>query len=125
MPTAKTKKPKAAAPKTAKKKAGKANKKKSVTTAKSAKKTKSVTGTKRKTGTRKLKAQQAREQEWAKRNDTNDQDSLPYNMKNDYSLNQSINHPTFGVGFVTAVYPGKIQVTFRDSLKNLVHQLKG
>jgi len=45
----------------------------------------------------------------------------PYSVKETYALNQVFTHPTFGVGFVTAVRGDKVDITFRSETKTLVH----
>jgi hypothetical protein len=45
-----------------------------------------------------------------------------YSPKGSFALDQVIEHPTFGMGFVSAVRdPGKIEVTFRSDVKLLIH----
>jgi hypothetical protein len=45
-----------------------------------------------------------------------------YSPRTTYALDQVIDHPTFGLGFVSAVRDtGKIEVTFRTEVKTLVH----
>jgi hypothetical protein len=45
-----------------------------------------------------------------------------YSPKTSYRVDQVIEHPTFGLGFVSAVRDaGKIEVTFRSDVKVLVH----
>jgi hypothetical protein len=49
-----------------------------------------------------------------------------YSQKTTFALDQVIEHPTFGMGFVSAVLdPGKIEVTFRGDVKVLVHGRAG
>lgn len=48
-------------------------------------------------------------------------DAQAYNMKNAFTLQQKLNHPKFGVGFVRAVMPEKIEVLFQDEIRLLVH----
>ena len=46
----------------------------------------------------------------------------PYSPKRTYTVNDVVDHPTFGRGFVSAVRDGgKIEVTFRSDVKLLVH----
>lgn len=44
-----------------------------------------------------------------------------YSARDTYSLDQVIHHPTFGLGFVTAVRGDKVDVTFKSETKTLVH----
>jgi hypothetical protein len=45
-----------------------------------------------------------------------------YSPRDSYSAGQVIEHPTFGPGWVSAVRDGgKIEVTFRSTVKTLVH----
>ncbi len=48
--------------------------------------------------------------------------SQRYSPRATYAVDQVIDHPTFGLGFVSAVRDaGKIEVTFRTEVKTLVH----
>jgi len=50
------------------------------------------------------------------------QDARPYSPKQSFDLDQVVDHPTFGRGFVSAVRDaGKIEVTFRSEMRVLVH----
>ncbi|GHG96105.1 hypothetical protein [Comamonas sp. JC664] len=44
-----------------------------------------------------------------------------YSPKDTYRVDQVIQHPTFGTGFVTAVRGDKVDITFRGDTKTLVH----
>jgi hypothetical protein len=46
---------------------------------------------------------------------------VPYEMRKKYALANAINHPKFGVGFVTAATPEKIDVAFQEGGRSLVH----
>jgi len=49
-------------------------------------------------------------------------ESTPYDWRRTYRKGQTLAHPTFGVGEVTAVIePKKIDVLFTDRLRRLVH----
>jgi hypothetical protein len=49
-------------------------------------------------------------------------DACPYSVKRSYAVDDVLDHPTFGRGFVSAVRDGgKIEVTFRADVKVLVH----
>jgi hypothetical protein len=49
-------------------------------------------------------------------------DAKPYSAKRSYAVDDVVDHPTFGRGFVSAVRDGgKIEVTFRSDVKLLVH----
>lgn len=45
----------------------------------------------------------------------------PYSAKETYAADQVIQHPTFGVGFVSAVRGDKVDITFKSDTKTLVH----
>jgi hypothetical protein len=46
----------------------------------------------------------------------------PYSPKRTYAVDDVVDHPTFGRGFVSALRDGgKIEVTFRSDVKLLVH----
>ncbi|WPB82434.1 hypothetical protein KYC5002_25385 [Archangium violaceum] len=44
-----------------------------------------------------------------------------YSPKDTYKMDQVIQHPTFGLGFVTAVRGDKVDITFKSETKTLVH----
>jgi hypothetical protein len=46
---------------------------------------------------------------------------LPYNMKTKYQLANAIQHPKFGIGFVTYATHDKIDVAFAEGGRALVH----
>jgi hypothetical protein len=46
---------------------------------------------------------------------------MPYNMKAKFPIAAAIEHPKFGVGFVTAVTNEKIDVAFEECGRSLVH----
>ncbi len=48
-------------------------------------------------------------------------DANNYNMKIKFAINTTIQHPKFGLGYVKAVQPDKIEVVFADEVRNLVH----
>lgn len=48
-------------------------------------------------------------------------DGLNYTMKTQFTVNQKLEHPKFGIGFVKAVLPEKIEVVFSDEIRSLVH----
>ncbi len=52
--------------------------------------------------------------------------AVKYSPRTSFAVDQVIEHPTFGLGFVSAVLDGaKIQVTFRSDVKVLVHGRAG
>jgi len=46
---------------------------------------------------------------------------VPYNMKARFALANAINHPEFGIGFVTNATNEKIDVAFEEGGRSLVH----
>ncbi len=46
---------------------------------------------------------------------------VPYNMKAKFGLANAIEHPKFGIGFVTNATPEKVDVAFLDGGRALVH----
>ncbi len=46
---------------------------------------------------------------------------VPYNMKMKYTLANAIEHPKFGIGFVTNATNEKIEVVFQEGGRALVH----
>lgn len=51
----------------------------------------------------------------------NTEASRPYSVGETFKVDQVIDHPTFGRGIVGAARPDKIEVTFRNFVKTLVH----
>ncbi len=47
--------------------------------------------------------------------------AVPYSMKSKFELANSINHPKFGIGFVTNATGEKVDVAFADGSRALVH----
>jgi hypothetical protein len=47
--------------------------------------------------------------------------SVPYSVRETFKLEQVINHPTFGQGFVSAVRGDKVDITFRSEVRTLIH----
>ena len=52
------------------------------------------------------------------------QQAQPYRMNSEFPVNCMIEHPKFGVGFVFASTPSKIDVAFQDSNRALVQNRK-
>jgi len=48
----------------------------------------------------------------------------PYRMANQYPVDAKIEHPKFGIGFVVATFPDKIEVAFEDVSRHLVQGRK-
>lgn len=48
-----------------------------------------------------------------------------YSPKDTYRMDQVIQHPTFGLGLVTAVRGDKVDITFKSETKTLVHGRSG
>ena len=48
-----------------------------------------------------------------------------YNLRDTYKVDQVIDHPTFGLGLVTAVRGDKVDITFKSEAKTLVHARGG
>jgi DNA-directed RNA polymerase subunit RPC12/RpoP len=58
----------------------------------------------------------------APRERTSTKAGAPYNQTTTYRRGQTLMHPTFGVGEVTAVIePHKIDVLFADRMRRLIH----
>lgn len=47
--------------------------------------------------------------------------STPFNIKTKFELDQKIEHPKFGIGFVKIAQNDRIDVIFEDELKTLMH----
>lgn len=45
----------------------------------------------------------------------------PYNIRSQFGENSALDHPKFGVGYVTSSMSDKIEVCFEDSARLLVH----
>lgn len=50
-----------------------------------------------------------------------DADAVNYTMKGKFEVNQKLQHPKFGVGFIRTVFIDKIEVVFADEVKSLIH----
>ena len=48
-------------------------------------------------------------------------DKKSYSMKAAFTLHNTINHPKFGLGVVTAVQAQSMEVVFQDGIRSLVH----
>lgn len=49
----------------------------------------------------------------------------PYNVKTTFAVDDVVDHPSFGLGFVTAVRADKVDITFKSFTKTLVHGKSG
>src|SRR5262249_991910 len=67
-------------------------------------------------------AMNARYQELLEKHGT--EKAQPYRMNNVYQMDATIEHPKFGVGYVVASLPDKIEVVFQDSSRHLVQGRK-
>lgn len=47
--------------------------------------------------------------------------TLPYSIRRTFALDDVVNHPTFGLGFVSGVRGDKVDITFRSDVKTLIH----
>ena len=50
-----------------------------------------------------------------------DDNAAPYSMKSKFELANAIQHPKFGIGFVTNATKEKVDVAFQDGTRALVH----
>lgn len=50
-----------------------------------------------------------------------DEKGLPFNIRTKYEMDQKIDHPKFGPGFVKVVQIDRVDVMFSDELKTLMH----
>jgi hypothetical protein len=46
---------------------------------------------------------------------------VPYGMKQNYIVANAVQHPTFGLGFVTLATAEKIEVAFESGVRQLIH----
>ena len=46
---------------------------------------------------------------------------VPYGMKQGYIVANAVQHPTFGLGFVTMATADKIEVAFESGVRSLIH----
>lgn len=46
---------------------------------------------------------------------------VPYGMKQNYIVANAVQHPTFGLGFVTVATAEKIEVAFESGVRQLIH----
>ena len=61
------------------------------------------------------------EEVWTQARDKHGANAQPYNMKGKFSENAVISHPKFGLGYVKVSTPEKIDVTFQEGERSLVH----
>jgi hypothetical protein len=47
--------------------------------------------------------------------------AVPYAPKRTFVVDDVVDHPTFGLGFVTSVRTDKVEITFRGDVKVLIH----
>lgn len=47
--------------------------------------------------------------------------AVAYSPKRTFVVDDVVDHPTFGLGFVTAVRESKLEITFRGDVKTLIH----
>ena len=50
-----------------------------------------------------------------------DEKGIPFNIRTKFELDQKIDHPKFGQGFVKNVLIDRVDVMFQDELKTLMH----
>ena len=89
-----------------------------------AKKTYKLPSTKKKKARKKTTRRSAAEKHADKFKELKDAatgDAIPYRMTSQFSVNNAIDHPKFGLGIVTEVSGHAIQVTFEDVDRALVH----
>lgn len=58
---------------------------------------------------------------WQELRDKNSASITPYNMKTSFQAGAALEHPKFGLGFVTMVSGQTMQVVFEDAERSLVH----
>lgn len=49
------------------------------------------------------------------------EEGLPFSIKTKFELDQKIQHPKFGAGFVKTVLQDRVDVMFEDEVKTLMH----
>jgi hypothetical protein len=47
--------------------------------------------------------------------------AVPYAPKRTFAVDDVVDHPAFGLGFVTSVRTDKVEITFRSDVKVLIH----
>ena len=50
-----------------------------------------------------------------------DKGAVKYTIKQIFVDEDKLTHPKFGLGFVTKVYPNKVEVLFEEGTKELIH----
>ncbi len=76
----------------------------------------------RSTRLREKKESDAQNALWTRlKTEVNVESVSPYSMKGSFVLQAAINHPKFGIGFVTSVQDKKIEVIFEESSRLLIH----
>lgn len=49
--------------------------------------------------------------------------AIPYNIKNDFKIDDVIDHPSFGIGYISKyIANDKVEVIFRTEIKTLIHK---
>ena len=51
--------------------------------------------------------------------------SANYNMKNNYTAQTALSHPTFGWGFILSVNDNRLEVLFQEGRKKLISNYHG
>lgn len=52
----------------------------------------------------------------------NDLDPEVYSIRGSFRPETLLDHPTFGLGVVTEIFPNKIEVCFEEGMKTLMHK---
>ncbi|MCB0378315.1 MAG: hypothetical protein KDD33_07470 [Bdellovibrionales bacterium] len=78
--------------------------------------------TKKKKTTKKKSAANAHAEEWKNLMESHQNDPQSYNFQGFYLEDTVIDHPTFGLGIVTASHASKIEVCFEEGVKTLIHK---
>lgn len=73
--------------------------------------------------TRKKSTSKKKDQEiWqALKTSRGDKGAVNYTIKQVFVDEDKLSHPKFGLGFVTKVYPNKVEVLFEEGTKELIH----
>ena len=77
---------------------------------------------KAKTGAKKVRISASKANRWEEvKALINEGKKMNYNMKAQFVLHSTIDHPKFGIGVVTAIQAQSVEVVFEDGTRSLVH----
>jgi hypothetical protein len=78
----------------------------------------------RKAGAPKAPSRNSAKSMWLNLQEQHKGEAIPYTIVTQFQNQQSLMHPSFGVGFVTKIHAHKIEVLFAEGTKELMHAKK-